>query len=220
MEQKTFISNGVNIAYRKFGSGAPLIFVHGNGEDGSLFRDIARRLSDNYTVYLPDTRSHGKSGKVQRLSYDDIAEDLFNLIIHEKMDKPTLFGFSDGGVAGLMLAYKHSDALGKLIAAGINLTPQGLKKSVLFILKAAHFLTRSDQINLMLTGPYITEDDLAKITVPTVILRGEKDMVKLEDSQTVARVVAGAQLIHIPKETHISYVENNAKLYDILKGLL
>ena len=50
---------------------------------------------------------------------DDIIEFIKKLII----DKPILYGFSDGGIIGLLVAIKEPTLLSKLIVSGANITP-------------------------------------------------------------------------------------------------
>jgi len=213
----------VNISYIKSGEGPPLIFVHGNMGSNQFFKDCPK-LFKGYTVYMPDSRSHGKSDKVKRLNYDDMADDIVRLIKHEKMEKPIIFGFSDGGIIALLIAMKHPDLLGKIFPAGINLTPKGINGFWRFVTRLTFCFTfpskLGDKMRLMLSGPNITADDLKKITVSTTLLYGEKDIVKLADSQVVVDNAKNAKLVIIPKESHGSYIADNQKLYNILKPLL
>ena len=225
LECKHFDSNGVGIHYAKSGVGQSLIFVHGNMGSGAFFKNC-HKLFEGYTVFTPDSRSHGKSDKVRRLNYDDMAEDVVNLIRHEGLDKhelkPIVFGFSDGGIIALKIAMKYPELLGKIIPAGINLTPKGINALARFMTRLIFCFTfpfkLGDKMRLMLTQPNIKPDDLKKIITPTIVLYGEKDIVKLADSQTVVDHVMGAKLEIIKGEDHGSYIADNVKLYNILKG--
>jgi len=223
MELKSFDSNGINIHYAKSGEGPPLIFIHGNMGSGAFFRDC-HKLFKGYTIYTPDSRSHGKSAVVKRLNYDDMANDIIGLIKHECMERPTIFGFSDGGIIALKIAMKYPDLLGKIIPAGLNLTPKGISGGYRFLTRLVYCFTfpfkLGDKMRLMMKQPNITADELKAITTPTIVLYGEKDIVKLVDSQTVVDNVADGKLIIIPKENHGSYIADNQKLYDILKEYL
>jgi len=223
METLNFNSNGVNISYQKSGEGSPLIFVHGNMGSGAFFKEC-HKLFKGYTIYTPDSPSHGKSDRVKRLHYDDMADHIVNLINHEKMVKPLVFGFSDGGILCLLIAMKHPDLLGKIFSAGLNLTPKGIYRRYRFLTRLVRCFTfpfaLGDKMRLMLSGPYITADDLKAVTIPTVVFYGEKDIVKLEDSQIVVDNVADGKLVIIPKENHGSYIEDNEKLHNILKDYL
>jgi len=225
LREKTlsFNSNGVSISYTKSGEGPPLIFVHGNMGSNHFFKDCPK-LFKGYTVYMPDSRSHGKSDKVKRLNYDDMAEDIVSLIKHENMVKPIVFGFSDGGIIALKIAMKYPDLLGKIFLAGINLTPKGINGFWRFVTRVMFCLTFpfkfGDKMRLMLTQPNISHDDLKKITTTTIVLYGEKDIVKLADSQAVVDNAKDAKLVVIPKENHGSYIADNEKLYNIMKPYL
>ena len=59
--------NGVEIYYEQTGSGRPLIMVHGNGEDHTIFDKAANVLKDSFTCYLVDSRGHGQSSAVDVL---------------------------------------------------------------------------------------------------------------------------------------------------------
>jgi len=221
METKEIINNDVKIFYGKQGSGRPLIFLHCWGSKAKMYNNVAKQFAaEGFVVYTPDTRGHGRSGKVKRLRYEDMADDIMELIRAGQMEKPILFGFSDGGIVGLILAAKYPDVLGQLIVAGINLTPKGMTKRVRFMIKFGFFFTRSDKLRLIATQPNITADDLGKITAPTTIFHAQRDIVKLSDSQIAVTNIPNATLIQLPNEDHGSYVVDNVKLYHLLRGIL
>ena len=49
--------NSIKMYYKRYGSGRPLILLHGNGEDHTIFREVIKPLSKNFTLYLPDAMS-------------------------------------------------------------------------------------------------------------------------------------------------------------------
>lgn len=224
MENKTFSSNGIKINYAKSGQGQPIIFVHGNMGSNKHFEKMHVFLSQNYTVYAPDTRSHGKSDKVKRLNYNDIANDIVALIEYEQMEKPIFFGFSDGGIVGLLIGIKHPNLLGKLFVAGVNLKWKGVKPGWRFSARLVFCLSLfgglRDKMRLMMKQPEITADELEKIQTPTIVFYAEKDIVQLSHSQTVIDNVKGSRLVIVPKENHGSYILNNYKLAKLLAEYL
>ncbi|MDR2866094.1 MAG: alpha/beta hydrolase [Methanomassiliicoccaceae archaeon] len=224
MMKKEFMNNGVKISYVKRGAGRPFILLHGNGEDHSLFDDIAGRLSEEgYEVYTPDSRGHGNSDKVRRLRYEDMADDIIGLINHEGLsgnDRPILFGFSDGGIVGLLIAMRCPDMLKRLIVAGVNLSPDGIILKIRAAMRLAFLFTRSDLLRLMLTQPDIRKERLSSVTVPLIVLHAERDMVKLSHSLSINEAVKDVKLMIVKGETHGSYIKDNTKLYDLLAPLL
>ncbi|MCL2630847.1 MAG: alpha/beta hydrolase, partial [Firmicutes bacterium] len=177
-ETKSFSSSGVNISYTKISAKdtnhKPIIFVHGNSENGKIFAKVANWLSKDYAVYCPDSRSHGLSEKVKRLTYEDMAEDIVNLIKHENLEKPLLYGFSDGGIIGLLIAMKYPEILGEIFVSGINLSPKGVKPFWRGLCKFAYFLTRADKLRLMCKQPNILAESLKAIKIPVTVFYAEK----------------------------------------------
>ncbi len=53
--------NHVDIFYEMVGQGRPVVLIHGNGEDHTVFDRTVHLLEETYTCYLPDSRGHGKS---------------------------------------------------------------------------------------------------------------------------------------------------------------
>ena len=119
--------NGIKLYYEKTGSGKPLIMSHCNSMDHRIFKKAAKLLSEKFTVYCPDTRDHGKSEKVGVLHYEDMAEDMRCFIEELRLEKPVFYGFSDGGITGLILASEHPELLSALVVSGASLSPESTK---------------------------------------------------------------------------------------------
>ena len=64
--------NNIDLFYEKFGSGTPIILVHGNGENYNIFDKIIPLLSELFTVYAIDLRGHGKSSIINEYNYQDM----------------------------------------------------------------------------------------------------------------------------------------------------
>ena len=208
--------NDINLYYEKAGQGPPLLLLHGNGESRRIFRGAMERLGERFTVYAIDSRGHGKSSRVKELHYADMAEDVARFIEALGLEKPMLYGFSDGGIIGLLLAMKYPGLLGRLAASGANMNPQSLSKGFLRFAKAMYFITRSCKWKLMLTEPDISFEALARIVTPTLVLGGGRDIVEEAHTRAIAGAIPGARLRILPGENHGSYVINSPKLYDIV----
>ena len=66
--------------YEKSGKGAPLLLLHGNGEDHTIFDKLVPLLEQSYTVYAIDSRGHGESNPTDDFHYDGMADDIAKLI--------------------------------------------------------------------------------------------------------------------------------------------
>ena len=212
-------ANGVRLFYEVSGSGAPLILVHGNSEDHTIFDLAAEELSRSHTVYTPDSRCHGQSTDTEEISYDLMADDLIGFIKELRLEKPVFYGFSDGGILGLLIAMRAPGLLGKLIVSGANLDPEGLQPADREIIRK--IAARGNKLfRMMEREPHIAPADLSNITVPTVVLAGEQDLILPEHTRLIADSIPGAVLEIIPGEDHSSYIVHSRKLVPILKNYL
>ena len=208
----------VELYYEVSGSGRPLLLLHGNGEDHTIFDKLIPQLAKEYRVYAVDSRCHGQSTQEAGLSYEAMAADFIGLIKALQLERPILYGFSDGGSVGLLMAMEEPRLLSKLIISGANLYPEGLSYKMLGY---AQRRAATDRLcALMATQPHISLVDLGKIKVPTIVLAGERDLIRREHTQIIADYLPHAQLELIPGEDHSSYIVHSEKLYPILKKYL
>ena len=212
-----FLENGkVRLHYEVSGSGTPLIMLHGSGEDISIFEKALPLLEKHFTVYRIDTRCHGESGKKVPLHYNLIADDVYRFIILLELDKPIVYGFSDGGIAALMLGYMFPDSVRAIAASGANTNPKALKFLTRFGYAKLAIFTYDKKARMIATEPQIRKEDLEKIKVPTLITAGEKDVVKEEDTKFIASSIHSSRLLILPGESHSSYIDGSEKIARIL----
>lgn len=212
---KILINNN-DLYYEKIGTGKPLILLHGNEESSEIFFEAVGELKKTNTVYLIDQRHHGKSSKNGSLTYEDMRDDLKLFILSLGIIKPTIFGFSDGGIVGLMLAIKNEELIDRLVLAGINVNPKGLKFNLRFIFSIKNFFKPSIFYKLMLKGPIIKKDDLLKLTCSIKLLYGEKDVISKRHLKLLKKVLPKAQFYYLKNENHYSYVINKITFIDYL----
>ncbi len=208
--------NSIEIDYIKEGCGKPLILLHGNGEDKSIFMTAIELLKNHFTVYALDTRGHGKSTPIVSLHYMDFASDVAAFIEKLKLEKPIVYGFSDGGITALLLAIHYDIPLEKIIVSGANSNPLGLKDSVLKEMEDEYHNYKSPLLKLMLTEPNITKEELQSIKVPTVITMGENDCIKQSDADFIFANIKESKLYVLPGEDHSSYIAYSPKIAEII----
>lgn len=209
--------NNIDLYYEKYGNGKPIILLHGNQESHEIFDKLIEKLKNNYEVYAIDSRCHGKSEDSKKLSYNLMCNDIIQFIKELNIEKPILYGFSDGGIIGLLVAIKDSNLLSKLIISGANINTDVFTATDLILTKIVYFFTRSKYIKMMLNEPNIPVGDLKKITIPVHVLAGEKDVIKLEHTKLIADNIENSTLEIIENENHGSYIIHSDKLYEIIK---
>jgi pimeloyl-ACP methyl ester carboxylesterase len=97
-------SDGARVAYQVAGRGAPLLLVHGVGDERSLWEPIVERLADHYTCVTLDLRGHGQSTGALEFGPFELARDVEAVVFEAGLRKPALIGHSLGGFVASMYA--------------------------------------------------------------------------------------------------------------------
>lgn len=208
--------NNVNLFYEVVGTGAPLVMIHGNGESHEIFQEAAELLSSRFTCYLLDSRGHGRSQKVEEFHYADMAEDVYRFIEALELTNVTYYGFSDGGIIGLLLASAHPGLLDRMIISGANTRPDAVSKPLALVFRVLNFLHRNPLFELMLREPHISAEQLHAIEIPTLVLAGSKDLVVESDTRFIAENIPHATLKILPGEGHASYIVHKTKIAQLI----
>jgi esterase len=110
----------MKLFFRTFGSGPALMILHGLYGSSDNWVTIARRISEKYTVILPDLRNHGQSPHSDRHTYDLMADDIVELAGELKLDRFILAGHSMGGRVAMRFASRWPDMINSLVIADIS----------------------------------------------------------------------------------------------------
>lgn len=156
----------------------------------------------------------------EEYSYIDMAEDIAQLITSLEIHAPVLYGFSDGGIIGLLLALHHPGLISRLIISGANLNPRGMKLTFLHKVKQHYKKSGNPLERMMLEEPDIKPSALAQIRIPVLVLAGEHDIIKSAHTKLIAAKLPNAQLAIIPGEDHGSYIIHSDKLYPYIQNFM
>ena len=230
-----FNTRGLNMYYEIYGTGAPLLIIHGNG--GSI-KDFSKQIpyfSKEYKVILADSRAHGKSVDTgDSLDYNLMADDLNALLNHLKLDSCYVIGWSDGGVNGLLLAMRHPEKVKKLAVTGANLWPDstaiepslfhwlvGLVDSLKRVHQTPEIKNQYKLIEMMTREPNITLQQLHTIKCPTLVIGGDHDALLPRHTLLIAENIPQSYLWIIPNSGHstpINYSKQfNENINDFFK---
>ena len=217
--QEFLHNSGANIFYSEYFPADPqaptLILLHGNGEDHTYFVKQIPAFSPHFRLVLMDTRGQGQStGGDGELNFSVFAADLLALMDHLQIAKAHLLGFSDGGNLALTFALAHPERVQSLILNGANLEPGGVKLSTQLPIVLGYgccrllspFSHKARQngavLGLMVNHPHIPPQALAALTMPALVIIGERDMIRDRHSQLIARSLPNAQFVRIPGGDH------------------
>lgn len=197
--------------YIEQGEGFPLLLLHGNGEDVSYFAHQMEPFARHFRVIAVDTRGHGQTPRGEApFTIRQFAEDLLAFMDRLAIEKAHILGFSDGGNIAMLFAMMHPDRVEKLILDGANLDTSGVKWKIqfqieigyriakLFARKSPEARKNAEMLGLMVNDPNVKPEELARIQSPTLVMAGDKDMIKDGHTRLIAQSIPGAELAIIP----------------------
>ena len=212
----TAVVNGVSLFYAAEGAGKPVILLHGNGGSHNDLETTQRELAQaGYMVYALDSRGQGANQRLEEYHYKDMAADVYEFIKLKGLEKPAVFGFSDGGIIALQLEVMYPGTLGAIVTGGANIFVEG----ALIPEFAEGFLAQpsTEPLVIMLqTEPNMTVEDMAGIGCPSLIMSGEKDLIQTDHTRLIGENIPDGRVKILPGEDHGSYICNSPKLAPLM----
>ena len=213
--------NGLRIHYAEAGEGRPVVLLHGNGEDHNLFEtEIGQLVAAGYRVYAPDSRGHGKNEPLTEYHYADMAEDVYQFIKTLGLEKPALYGHSDGGIIALLLEISHPGTLSVMAVSGTNLSPEGIISSFIEEFTELNEKKPDPLITLMLTEPHIEPAELRKITIPVLVTVGDDDLILPEETEKLSENLVNSVTVVVEGADHGSYIVGSPVMGEMLVRFL
>lgn len=206
--------------YETYGSGKPLLLIHGNSTATKGWAAQIEFFSKYYKVYSIDCRGRGKSELGNdSLTYMQQANDLAQFIKKLQLDSVDIIGKSDGAIVGLLMAIHYPDNIKKLVAFSGNvqpdsnaLYPKSLKEINAARVEADNKLALNDttanwkivqQRNRMMEfQPNITASDLQKISIPVLVISGDRDLIKISHSLFIYENLQKGNFCILPNQQH------------------
>lgn len=214
------------IYYEEYGNGTPLLLLHqGLGSIENL-SDVIPELSRHFRVIAPDAPGHGRSEQADSLSGDLLAEYCSTLIDQLHLDSAYVMGWSMGGNTALLLAANRPDKIKKVVSGASNTKSSGLTQEGRELLKEytveavkedktwlEHYQRMNPQPDKWIKfwkdtqkmwsrEIKVSDDKLSRIDIPVLIIRGDRDMIKLEHSLDIFRSLKKGQLCIYPNVGH------------------
>jgi len=107
---------GISLHTETYGTGRPLVLLHGGLGSGEMFGPIIPALADGFQVVTVDLQGHGRTADVDRpLDLGLLAGDIAAVIDQLGLDRPAVLGYSLGGGVALQLAVLHPGSVGRLV---------------------------------------------------------------------------------------------------------
>lgn len=230
---KSYSIRGINIYTEQYGSGKPLLLLHGNGGNMSAFSGIIPYFANYYRVIAVDNRAHGKSTDPgDSLSFEMMADDNAALLDAMHLDSAYVIGWSDGGITAIEMAMRHPDKVIRFASTGANLWPDSTallpavwkdEKNYFDSLQHKIWTTPQEKNNWKIfmldwLQPNIPLAALQKIQCPSLIISGDHDLINLEHTITIYRNIPKANLWILPNSSHGTLIEYPAEFCSKVDG--
>lgn len=228
---KFYSSRGIKIYCEIYGSGKPLLMIHGNGGSIKSFENNIPYFSKKYKVIVADSRSQGKSKDIKdSLSFEMMADDEAALLDVLHIDSAYVLGWSDGGINALLLAIRHPEKVIKLASTGANLWPDSTafisslweEEKTDYESSKNKILTNEKEKNdwkLFLLDwfqPNISLASLQFVKCPSLIIGGDHDLIKVEHTVLIYQNIPKAYLWIVPNSGHDTLIEHKNEFNKIV----
>jgi pimeloyl-ACP methyl ester carboxylesterase len=97
--------------YTTTGNGEPIVLIHGFGEDSTVWQKQANALQKKYRVILPELPGTGRTAPDKAISMSSMADNIAEILLHEKISSAIVIGHSMGGYITLAFAEKYPQLL-------------------------------------------------------------------------------------------------------------
>ncbi len=136
----------MNLSFRKYGQGPPLLILHGLFGSADNWHSLAKRWGQSYTVYALDLRNHGSSPHESAMDYLEMVHDLTQFCHQEDLKQVNIVGHSLGGRVAMLFASMHPQIINSLSIIDIGMKPvKGSHEPILNVLRTLDMAVFSDR---------------------------------------------------------------------------
>jgi len=240
--------NGLELYYEIHGNpakdGVPLVLLHGGGSTiETSFGKLVPLVSKARRVIAFEQQGHGHTADVDRpFSFEQSAEDAVALLRHLHVAKADFLGYSNGGHIALQIALAHPEVVRLLVLESVMFSRDGadprfwqsfdhaklddmpldLRKA--YLATAPHpeqlpsFFAKSVQRMREFKG--WTPAQLQTIRPPTLLIVGDRDIVRAEHAVQMQRLLPDARLAVLPATDHLTMPDRAADVAPMLDEFL
>ena len=238
--------NGLHLYYETYGSGAPLVLLHGGMLTIDLnFASLIPTLAQTHTVIGVEMQGHGRTANIDReITYANLATDIVALLDHLGIERAAVLGHSMGGGVALELAVNHPDRVSAIVPISASVSKDGMHPDLLdpstfetspIMPTAQDFADfkgayerlsphpeQFDAFLMSLSGMDSdfagwTDEQLAGISCPVLIVQGDNDFTTVPHAGVMLAKIPNSTLAVIPATTHMQVTRRDTILLPVLE---
>jgi pimeloyl-ACP methyl ester carboxylesterase len=210
--------NGLKLYYEVYGSGKPLVLLHGSYMSIPLnWSHIIPLLAKDRKVIVTEMQGHGRTRDIPReISFEGMADDVSGLLKHLKIDSADVLGYSMGGGIAFQVAVRHPEQVRRLVILSGVYAHDGWwsdveaafakhsadlfkgtalqKQYVSLGNDPGHFAEFINKVKRKDLEPYDWSKDVKKIQAPIFMAIGDADGVRYEHALELFRAKGGGKI--------------------------
>ena len=216
--------NGISMYYEMHGSrdGVPVVLLHGGGSTIDVtFSRVVPALAQGRRVIAVEEQGHGRTtDRDGPITFERSADDVAALLRHLGIAEADLFGFSNGASVALQVAIRHPELVRKLVFASSMTTREGAHPQLWEHMQKAEFSNMpqplkdaflrvnpdSQQLRIMHDKDAermrnfadVPGSLLRSVRAPTLVVLGDRDIVRVEHALELTRQLPDARLLVLP----------------------
>jgi pimeloyl-ACP methyl ester carboxylesterase len=216
--------NGIAMYYEAYGpaGGVPLVLLHGGGSTIDVtFGRVIPFLARSRRVIAVEEQGHGRTtDRDAPVRFDTSADDVAALLRHLGVAQADLFGFSNGARVALEVAIRHPALVRKLVFASSFTRRDGAVPGFWEFMKDADFSSMPEPLKdaflrvnpdtaqlrrmhdkdarRMQSFEDLPDDRVRSVGAPTLVVLGDRDIVRMEHAIALTRLLPDARLLVLP----------------------
>jgi pimeloyl-ACP methyl ester carboxylesterase len=209
--------NGLNYYYAIYGTGEPLLLLHGGLFHTEMFGLTLIKLAQHRQVIGIDLQGHGRTALGDRqISLIDMGNDMAGVLKKLGFDKVDVLGYSMGGGVAFQFAVQHPEMVRRLVLVSTPFAQDGFYPEMLpqqaalsaamaeqmketpmyksYVAIAPHpedFPKLLDQMGAYMRKSYDWSADVKKLTMPVMLIYGDSDMFQPEHEVKFYQLLGG-----------------------------
>jgi pimeloyl-ACP methyl ester carboxylesterase len=221
-------------------NGEPVLLLHGGLSNTDSFADVmVTPLQDSFHLFAYDRAGHGRSADQPGSFHFNFQRDEAIAFISDVIKEPVhLVGYSDGANIALMIAIARPELVKSIVSIAANFNADGIIELPVFDPagisdeeRAEYALMSPDAPETLAiknakmheiwkVEPNIDIAEIAQISVPTLVMAGDDDVVKHSHSIELYEALSLGQLAIVPGTSHGLVKEKPEFVTALIKSFL
>ena len=237
------------------GNPEPVIVLHGAYMDIPSMGEIIPQLAKERMVYAVELQGHGRTNDINRpIRYQDLANDVSTFMDQMGLRKADVVGYSMGAAVGFFLATDHPDKVDQLVALSMAYDLLGMQPDYLKMIPQmrpemfvgspietqwktlsphpGRFVLFVEKMIALEHEPVSWQERVRQLKSPTLLVTGDADVVTLEHSVELFRLLGGgamgdlgrklpkSRFAVLPASSHTAIIRQPDLLMGLIKPFL